>query len=304
MKGEDILFALNEADDEALLRAERMLTQRQPLRFRRSLQVLLAAAVLLFALGGIGWYVYRSAISSRSLKRGETLTYHEVFYDETEEYQQEIRLSGAGLIIRVDTAAESPVCLFKAPEGETLRTGRLNLWSVLEMGELPEGVFTLFPPELRVGLEEGLRRTGVGRTDAVDLCFRWFQYEEGREAPVLMAEIFNAYDLCRKDLILGIRNAEVEIVSEPGTEGIQRLEVRHHRILDSNYLLQYDPELQCLLVVCGDAERYVFPALEAFADSLEIRQTDLCVAAREDSERDWRLLDAPDGWLPEARTGQ
>ena len=196
MKAEDILYALNEVNEEPLRRAGQWLEGKKVLRLRPHIgRVLLIAAALAFALGGIGWYVYHSAIAARFPRKGETLTYHEAYYDEHAEYEEEVQISRAGLVIQVDSEAESRVCLFTPPDVGFARTAFMNFASVLETGELPEGVYTSYPPELRVGLEEGLRQAGVSRTEAEDLCFRWYLYQEDREAPTLMVEIYNAYDL-------------------------------------------------------------------------------------------------------------
>ena len=65
VKSEDLLYAIGELDSDAVSRAGEKLegNSTRPVRLR-AVRVLLAAAALLFALGGIGWYVYHSAMSA------------------------------------------------------------------------------------------------------------------------------------------------------------------------------------------------------------------------------------------------
>ena len=299
MKGEDVLFALNEVDDEALRLAGQALEKKSPVRFRRhTARVLLIAAALAFALGGIGWYVVHSAISARIPLRGEKLVYHDVLFDENdEEYLQEVQISRAGMVLRADTEAESPLCLFKAPAGETLHTGRKNLYSILERRS-PEGIkHLIINPEIRLGLEEGLRQAGMSRTEAVDWCTAWYLFDEERDAPTLYAELLNACELYETDLILGFRDARAETVSETETGSGQCIEVILHDLIECRYLFRYDAQKQYLLVICADSAYYDFPDLEAFADSLSIRQTGLNVA-HVDPGRDWMSVLSLKDWMP------
>ena len=299
MKGEDILFALNEVDDEALRRAAQTLEAKKPIPFRRpSLRVLMVAAVMLFALGGIGWYVYQSAFAARVPHRGEKLSYQELFYDENDEARvQEIQIPGAAMVLSADTEAESPLCLFKAPEGETLHTGRKNLHSILERRKASDGAHMIYSPDISLGLEEGLRQAGMSKTEAIQWCTAWYLFEEDRDAPTLYAELLNACELYETDLVLGLRGVKAEVVSETVTESSHSLEVLLRDAIECAYLFRYDPEKQCLLVVCGDTAYYDFPALEAFADSLELRQTGLRVA-HVNTERDWKHIMSLKDWMP------
>ena len=52
-----------------------------------------------------------------------------------------------------------------------------------------------------------------------------------------------------------------------------------------------------MLVICGDAAEYDFPALEEVADGLQIRQTELVVPRYEESYEDWRTIEQPEIWL-------
>ncbi len=295
MKSEDLIYAFGEIDSEAVLRAGERLERKtvRPVR-RRALRVLLVAAALLFALGGIGWYVYRSAMSARVPDDGGIELYQAVSFAEDEDKPLNYVLRHTALSIRVDTEAESRLCLFRAPAREsTLGTIRRNLYSLLDESDSAGKL-----PDIRLSMEEGLRQAGMNRYKAGEFCTYWADLGgEPTGVPRLSIELFNACELCGTELILTTEDGTAEIIRQEEDGVCDRLEVEYRGRLDVNYLFQYVPEMQYLLVICGDAAEYAFPDLEGIADGLQIRQTGLLVPRYEESYEDWRTIEQPEIWL-------
>ena len=295
MKSEDLIYAFGEIDSEAVLRAGERLERKtvRPVR-RRALRVLLVAAALLFALGGIGWYVYRSAMSARIPDDGGIELYRAVSFAEGEDKPINYVRNHTALSIRVDTEAESRLCLFRAPAREsTLGTVRKNLYSLLDESDSAGKL-----PDIRLSMEEGLRQAGMNRYKAGEFCTYWADLGgEPTGVPRLSIELFNACELCGTELILTTEDGTAEIIRQEEDGVCDRLEVEYRGRLDVNYLFQYVPEMQYLLVICGDAAEYAFPDLEGIADGLQIRQTGLLVPRYEESYEDWRPIEQPEIWL-------
>ena len=295
MKSEDLIYAFGEIDSEAVLRAGERLERKtvRPVR-RRALRILLVAAALLFALGGIGWYVYRSAMSARVPDDGGRELYQAVSFAEDEDKPLNYVLRHTALSIRVDTEAESRLCLFRAPARESaLGMVRKNLYSLLEESDSAGKL-----PDIRLSMEEGLRQAGMNRYKAGEFCTYWADLGgEPTGVPRLSIELFNACELHGTELILTTEEGTAEIVKQEENGTCDRLEVKYSGRLEVNYLFQYVPERQYLLVICGDAAEYDFPALEEVADGLQIRQTELVVPRYEESYEDWRTIEQPEIWL-------
>ena len=295
MKSEDLIYAFGEIDSEAVLRAGERLERMtvRPVR-RRALRVLLVAAALLFALGGIGWYVYRSAMSARIPDDGGIELYRAVSFAEGEDKPIHYVRNHTALSIRVDTEAESRLCLFRAPAREsTLGTIRRNLYSLLDESDSAGKL-----PDIRLSTEEGLRQAGMNRYKAAEFCTYWADLGgEPTGVPRLSIELFNACELYGTELILTTDEGTAEVVKQEENGICDRLEVIYRGRLDVNYLFQYVPEMQYLLVICADAAEYGFPDLEAVADGLKIRQTELLVPRYEESYDDWRPIAQPEIWL-------
>ena len=300
MKSEDLLYALGEVDSAAVIRAGEKLAGKssRPVRLK-AVRVLLVAAALLFALGGIGWYVYHSAMSARIPEDGGRTVFRAVSFAEGEDGPLNYTRHHTALSIRVDTGAESRLCLFRAPRREsTLNTGRENLISLLKEQEGPEGDKLLKWPEIRLSMEEGLKQAGLSMREAGEWCSRWWACDgENPRIPTLSIELFNACELCGTELILTTEDGTAEIIRQEENGVCDRLEVEYRGRLDVNYLFQYVPEMQYLLVICADAAEYGFPDLEAVADGLKIRQTELLVPRYEESYDDWRPIAQPEIWL-------
>lgn len=296
MKAEEILFALNEVDEAVIERAGKRLDGKQAQRMRvRPIRVLLVAAALLFALGGVGWTVYQSVFSARIPQKGETLVYQDVMYHpDGEEEPIEIQFEEAALVIRVTGAEGSRLCLFRLPE----EGGRRNLNALLEHKLPYEGAHLVKYPNIPLEPKEALKQAGMSVEAAGSYGNYWFlNDEENYYLPQLTVELLNACELYGHDLILGWGGGEAEIVQSREDEECVELEVFYRLRLDSRYLFRYDKELQYLLVVCGDAEKYAFSDLEELADSLHVRQTDLTVRYDENEGRDYRVISARDVWL-------
>lgn len=295
MKSEDLIYAFGEIDSEAVLRAGERLERKtvRPVR-RRALRVLLVAAALLFALGGIGWYVYRSAMSARIPDDGGIELYRAVSFAEGEDGPLYYTRHHTALSIRVDTGAESRLCLFRAPRRESATgTGRKNLYALLDESSSAQKI-----PDIRLSMEEGLRQAGMNRYEAGEYCTWWVERSGiGEFVPKLSIELFNACELCGTELILTTEDGTAEIIRQEEDGVCDRLEVEYRGRLDVNYLFQYVPEMQYLLVICGDAAEYAFPDLEGIADGLQIRQTGLLVPRYEESYEDWRTIEQPEIWL-------
>jgi hypothetical protein len=295
VKSEDLLYALGELDSAAVMRAGEILERRstRPIRLR-AVRVLLVAAALLFALGGIGWYVYHSAMSARIPDDGGRTVFRAVSFAEGEDRPLNYARHHTALSIRVNTEAESRLCLFRAPRRESATgTGRKNLYALLGESSSAQKI-----PDIRMDLEEGLRQAGMNRFEAGEYCTWWV--DRGGEAmgvPKLTIELLNACELCGTELILTTEDGAAEIIRQEENGVCDRLEVEYSGRLDVNYLFQYVPEMQYLLVICGDAAEYGFPDLEAVADGLQIRQTELIVPRYEESYDDWRPIEQPEIWL-------
>lgn len=295
MKSEDLIYAFGEIDSEAVLRAGERLERKtvRPVR-RRALRVLLVAAALLFAIGGIGWYVYRSAMSARIPDDGGIEFYRAVSFAEGEDGPLYYTRHHTALSIRVDTGAESRLCLFRAPRRESATgTGRKNLYALLDESSSAQKI-----PDIRLSMEEGLRQAGMNRYEAGEYCTWWVERSGiGEFVPKLSIELFNACELCGTELILTTEDGTAEIIRQEENGVCDRLEVEYRGRLEVNYLFQYVPEKQVLLVICADAAEYGFPDLEAVADGLQIRQTELVVPRYEESYEDWRTIEQPEIWL-------
>ncbi len=295
MKAEDLLFALDGVRDESVFRAGERLERRNAVRPRRySVRALLIAAALVFALAGIGWYVYRSAMTARIPDDGGIELYRAVSFAEGEDKPISCVLHHTALSIRVDTEAESRLCLFRAPARESaLGTRRKTLYSLLDESDSVGKM-----PDIRLSMEEGLRQAGMNRYKAAEFCTYWADLGgEPTGVPRLSIELFNACELYGTELILTTEEGTAEIVKQEENGICDRLEVIYRGRLEVNYLFQYVPEKQILLVICGDAAEYDFPALEEAADGLQIRQTELVVPRYEESYEDWRTIEQPEIWL-------
>ncbi len=297
MKAEDILFALNEVDEAVIERAGKRLAEKRGELLRlRPVRVLLIAAALLFALGGVGWTVYQSVMSARIPQEGETLVYQDVMYHpDGEEEPIEIQLQNASLVIRVTGDENSRLCLFKLPK----EGGRRNLNAILEHKLPYEGAHLVKYPNIPLEPREALKQAGMNLMEATEYGNYWFlNDEEDYYLPELTIELLNACELYGHDLILGwAEKGEAEIVQSREDEKSVEIEVFYHLRLDSRYLFRYDKHFQYLLVVCGDAGKYEFSDLEELADSLQVRQTDLTVSFDENEGRDYRVISARDVWL-------
>lgn len=295
MKSEDLLYALGEVDSAAVIRAGEKLAGKssRPVRLK-AVRVLLVAAALLFALGGIGWYVYHSAMSARIPEDGGRTVFRAVSFAEGEDGPLYYTRHHTALSIRVDTGAESRLCLFRAPRRESATgTGRKNLYALLDESSSAQKI-----PDIRLSMEEGLRQAGMNRYEAGEYCTWWVERSGiGEFVPKLSIELFNACELCGTELILTTEDGTAEIIRQEENGVCDRLEVEYRGRLDVNYLFQYVPEMQYLLVICADAAEYGFPDLEAVADGLKIRQTELLVPRYEESYDDWRPIEQPEIWL-------
>lgn len=295
MKSEDLLYALGEVDSAAVIRAGEKLAGKssRPVRLK-AVRVLLVAAALLFALGGIGWYVYHSAMSARIPEDGGRTVFRAVSFAEGEDGPLYYTRHHTALSIRVDTGAESRLCLFRAPRRESATgTGRKNLYALLDESSSAQKI-----PDIRLSMEEGLRQAGMNRYEAGEYCTWWVERSGiGEFVPKLSIELFNACELCGTELILTTEDGTAEIIRQEENGVCDRLEVEYRGRLDVNYLFQYVPEMQYLLVICADAAEYGFPDLEAVADGLKIRQTELLVPRYEESYDDWRPIAQPEIWL-------
>ena len=295
MKSEDLLYALGEVDSAAVIRAGEKLAGKssRPVRLK-AVRVLLVAAALLFALGGIGWYVYHSAMSARIPEDGGRTVFRAVSFAEGEDGPLYYTRHHTALSIRVDTGAESRLCLFRAPRRESATgTGRKNLYALLDESSSAQKI-----PDIRLSMEEGLRQAGMNRYEAGEYCTWWVERSGiGEFVPKLSIELFNACELCGTELILTTEDGTAEIIRQEENGVCDRLEVEYRGRLDVNYLFQYVPEMQYLLVICADAAEYGFPDLEAVADGLKIRQTELLVPRYEESYEDGRTIEQPEIWL-------
>ena len=297
MNTEALLFALNEADDEAILQAGQKLSGKPAGRLRaHPVRVMLIAAALLFALGGVGWTVYQCVLTARIPEKGEALIYRDVMYQpDGEEQSVEIRLQNAALVVHVTSAEDSRLCLFKLPE----EGGRRNLNAILEHKLPYEGAHLVKYPNIPLEPKEALKQAGMNLEEATEYGNYWFlNDEEDYYLPELSVELLNACELYRHDLILGwAEKGEAEIVQQREDEEHVDVEVFYRLRLDSRYLFRYDKQLRYLLVICGDAEKYAFSDLEELADSLRVRQTDLTVRYDENEGRDYRVISTRDTWL-------
>ena len=296
MKSEDLLYALGEVDSAAVIRAGEKLAGKssRPVRLK-AVRVLLVAAALLFALGGIGWGVYQSILSARVPEEGEALVYHDIMYDHDDQAKPiEFQFRQAALVIHVNCDEGSRLCLFKLPEAG----GRRNLLSILNTSVPYEGAHVRKFPNIPLKRKEALEQAGMSLLEAGSYGNYWFLHdEEDYNIPALSVELMNACELYGTDLILGWEGGEAEVIQQREDEKSLEMEVFYRYRLETRYLFRYDREMQYLLVSCGDAEQYEFSDLEQIADTLELRQTDLVVSYDESEIADYRTIQERDMWI-------
>jgi hypothetical protein len=254
----------------------------------KSWSTVLIAALLAVLLTACGWVCYKYYMSSNV--PNDTIQYHYAYYGKDDD----VSLNPAIVVSfdvdqeAVDNATEILLRCNWVPDNLNVDYDKsyLESFSYLDDNSMEK----VYP-------DEKLSEAGFTREEAELWHTRLEWYTDNGE--LLQVHTFNAADLYKRDLLLGMYGGEATVVNQGiyGKYEMQEIQVdltntyksiyeerfgmdyELYMPLDSklheNYLLLFDPDEQYLLYVGGNSTAFTFETLEKIADNTEIKITNL-----------------------------
>ena len=265
---------------------------------RRVWATVLIAAILTLLLAACGYAVYRATMEHRELYPEDETIY---FFngDEgtpNEGLHMDLNFGTCAMALHFDT--EETGCLngFRmtedAPVDPAWSRGGTTLKEIFETYELGGDQ----PVEQQRPLEQCLLDAGITEAESE----QWystltFSSDTGLLRPALCIEVLDGAKLHGLDLILGWPEGEAMIIKEETQGDIQILEtlievpMKNGEIERNLFLFRFDTKRQVLISIAGAEELLDFPALEAIAEHIVLRETDF-VYSLDRSGHNWSVF--------------
>lgn len=304
MRREDLLEALNDADDryvEAMMRT--MNAPESARRARPVLRTVLLAAALSLLLGATAFAAYRGSMAHRAPSPTDAPKYYITDAGESGNETLQLNWGDAAMLLHFDTAAEGLRHAFRftwTPEG---------MESPNEHGIVPYLPDPNIPREITINSIEDVERVRsmqpVLEPDTEKLAELGLTLEEAeslrRTAECwrdghfsLRVDLMDVDMLYNHDLVLGWLGGEATVIKEERLDAYQLLEVevspceRDPQALRCLFL--FEPEEQYLIVMLADPARFSYEELEGIAAGMEVRTTALTVRADPEAGTNWSML--------------
>ena len=304
MRREDLLEALNDADDryvEAMMRT--MNAPESARRARPVLRTVLLAAALSLLLGAAAFAAYRGSMAHRAPSPTDAPKYYITDAGESGNETLQLNWGDAAMLLHFDTAAEGLRHAFRftwTPEG---------MESPNEHGIVPFLPDPNIPREITINSIEDVERVRsmqpVLEPDTEKLAELGLTLEEAeslrRTAECwrdghfsLRVDLMDVDMLYSHDLVLGWLGGEATVIKEERLDAYQLLEVEVSPCEKDPQALRclflFEPEEQYLIVMLADPEHFSYEELEGIAAGMEVRTTALTVRADPDAGTNWSML--------------
>ena len=258
----------------------------------------LIAAILALLLAACGYAVYRATMAHRELHQEDEKVY---FFDGDEDTLNEglhidLNFGTCAMALHFDTEETGCLYGFRITDGASLDPAWLcreaTLKELFESYE-PGG----FRPEAQQRpLEQCLREAGMTEAEAEE----WYSAliysgDPAAERPALRIDVLDGPRLHGVDLILGWPEGKATVVKEEAQGDVQILETLIEVPTNTGepqktlFLFRFDTKRQVLLSVAGADELLDFPALEAIAEHIELRETGF-VYSLDHSGQNWSIF--------------
>ena len=154
-----------------------------------------------------------------------------------------------------------------------------------------------FRPEAQLRpLEQCLREAGMTEAEAEDwYCALIYSTDPAAERPAVRIDVLDGPRLHGVDLILGWPEGKATVVKEETRGDVQILETlievptKTGEPQKTLFLFRFDAKRQVLLSVAGADELLDFPALEAIAEHIELRETGFVYSLKH-SGQNWSIF--------------
>lgn len=270
-------------------------TRRSP---RKVWVTALIAAILALLLAACGYAVYRATMAHRELQPEDEKVY---FFDgdegtPNEGLHMDLNFGTCAMALHFDTEETGCLYGFRITDGAALDPAwpcrETTLKELFESYE-PGG----FRPEAQQRpLEQCLREAGMTEAEAEDwYCALIYSTDPAAERPAVRIDVLDGPRLHGVDLILGWPEGKATVVKEETRGDVQILEMlievptKTGEPQKTLFLFRFDAKRQVLLSVAGADELLDFPALEAIAEHIELRETGF-VYSLNHSGQNWSIF--------------
>lgn len=269
---------------------------------RKLWSTILIAAILMLLLAACSYAVYRATMSHRELQPEDENGYY-LNIAEGPDAGRHLELNQGTCALAVHFDTEEVGCVYGFQLDPTL-TERDD-WELghLSLGERLKAFSDehYYPADQVRGYEQALREAGLSREEAETWDYRLSIHEqEGEHRLILMIEVADAPELHGTDLIFGWPEGTAEIVRDEKWGECQVLEF----VVDrdggngqrewTKHLLLFHPEGQYLLLLHAADDAFTFEELEALAEGITVKRTELCYSLGE-KPMNWSVCGLAEG---------
>ena len=296
MLSEEILFALNDIDDDFLEETHVFMAGGnggKVITLKRAARTLLIAAIITALLTVTAFAIYRAVMAHRDLKPDDDLRYY--LHQEGKIVGDiDLALNHGDCAMALSFTTENPGHAFcfrmtaDPPKvGEMKRVDSfLGFLRTLEReggGNIAAEVHAL---------EQSLQEADFTEEEAEQWNNNlWYEDENGM---ALKIRLYNGAYLADHDLILGWPKGEASVEREETWNGYHLLEVvitteMNEDIREVRYLYLFQPEQQVLLEISAREDAFSFRELEQIAETVEVRETDVVYTDNQTSTN-WSMV--------------